>query len=182
MYYINFDNTKNLSILPKSIITKDICDEYFDYTKNTKNIPIEFLNLNNYINKQENYISLRNTILNKNDINFILDNFTKIKSNTLIKVINENIINRSFCYKYFEEYKDIEYIPKEYITKSMINIYFEKYKDIKYIPVEFLNSEICNKYFKIHCNTKYIPDNLVTEYMKEIIEDFEIKGDNENEK
>lgn len=180
MYYINFANTKDISILPETLITEDICNDYFNHTKSTKNIPKEFLH--DFIIKQENYIALRNNIISKNNIDLILDNFSKIKSDTLINVINSSIINRLFCYKYFEDYQDIKHIPNQYITKNMANKYFEKYKDIKYIPEKLLNSEICNEYFKIHCNTEYIPENLINDYMKEILESFEIKGEIKNEK
>ena len=116
MYDEYYEETKDITKIPEKYITEKMCDKYYEETKDITKIPKE------YRTKQmcESY-------------------FENVKNNNLnfdITSIPKQYRTKEMYEYWFYQTHDITMIPEEYITLDMIKIYYKNH-DLKCIPEKF---------------------------------------------
>ena len=116
MYDEYYEETKDITKIPEKYITEKMCDKYYEETKDITKIPKE------YRTKQmcESY-------------------FENVKNNNLnfdITSIPKQYRTKEMYEYWFYQTHDINMIPEEYITLDMIKIYYKNH-DLKCIPEKF---------------------------------------------
>ena len=139
MYDEYYEETKDITKIPEKYITEKMCDEYFDKTKNITKIPVEYRTQKMY------------------------DEYCK-ETKDITKIPKE-YRTKQMCESYFENVKnnnlnfDITSIPKQYRTKEMYEYWFYQTHDINMIPEEYITLDMIKIYYKNH-DLKCIPEKF----------------------